>query len=178
MNKIIKRISLLMLCTSLMLPAISHARGGTDIYAGVGIGQSTLVYQGGTPDETSVGYKVFGGLHATGPFYAEVSHVNLGEFNNNPVEISGNALHVAGKLPFSSTVYALAKVGLFSWDVKGSGGGSNTGSDTSYGFAVAWNMPVGYTARVEWEHYTDVGQTTPGTGNDMTLLSVGIQMHF
>jgi len=177
MNKLIRRIATLLLCTSFLLPTTTYALGGSDAYVGFGAGQATLVRQS-NPNETAVGYKLFGGLHATGPFYVEVSHVELGDYFTDTVSISGNALHVAGKLPFSASVYALAKVGLFSWDVQTVGGSSTTGSDTSYGFAVAWSMPVGYTARIEWENYSDVGQTTPTNGNDMTLLSVGIEMHF
>ena len=176
MNKIIKRISIILLCSSILLPASAFARGGSDMYVGVGVGQSTQVNQG-SPNENSLGYKLFAGLHATGPFYAEVSIVNLGEFNNNSYEVSGNGIHVIGKLPFSATVAALAKVGLFSWDVQSSGGGSTTGSDTAYGFAIAWNM-MGYIARVEWETYSDIGQTNPSNGSDFSLLSVGLEMHF
>ena len=178
MNKLIKQISIIVLCTSFVLPATSHALGGASAYVGVSAGQATLIEQS-APDETATGYKIFGGLHVTGPFLVEVSHVNLGKYYNNAVEISGNALHLVGKLPFTPSIYALAKVGLFSWDVQySSSNASTTGSDTSYGFALAYMMPIGYTVRVEWESYADVGKVNSVSGNDMTLLSVGISLHF
>ncbi|MDH5445280.1 MAG: outer membrane beta-barrel protein [Gammaproteobacteria bacterium] len=181
MSNLIKRFSVLLFCLSGILPASAFALGGTDAYVGVSVGQATLVRQS-DPDETATGYKLFGGLHATGPFYVEVSHVNLGTyFKDTPseFEVSGNALHLSGKLPFTPSIYALAKVGIFSWDVEyNSSNVSRTGTDTSYGFSVGWAMPTGYTVRLDWEHYADIGKYNAFTGNDMTLLSLGISMHF
>jgi hypothetical protein len=162
----------------MLFPSLTYALGGASAYVGVSAGQATLIRQS-APDETATGYKIFGGLHVTGPFLVEVSHVNLGKYYNNVVEVSGNALHLVGKLPFTPAIYALAKVGLFSWDVQNtSSNSSTTGSDTSYGFALAYMMPIGYTVRVEWEQYSDVGKVNSVSGNDMTLLSVGISLQF
>lgn len=177
MNKYNRLVSLLGVCLSLCLPIKAMARG-SDAYVGVSIGQATLQRQG-NPDETDVGYKLFAGLNATGPFYAEVSHVNLGKFINDNTKVSGNALHLAGKLPFSSRLAALAKVGLFSWDVEYAGSNSSTtGTDASYGFAVTYILLTGQTLRFEWEHYSDVGQVNSVSGYDMSLASVGISFHF
>lgn len=163
------------------LPTTSFALSGTDAYAGVAAGQATLVRQS-DPDETAVGYKILGGLHATGPFYVEFAHVNLGTYfkdTNSEFEVSGNGLYLAGKLPFTPTVYALARVGIFSWDVEYQDSNvSRTGTNSSYGFSLGWKMPIGYTIRIDWEHYSDIGKYNTFTGNDMTMLSLGISLHF
>ena len=163
----------------MFVPTQVHAVA--DAYAGISAGQATLKQQG-SADETAFGYKIFAGLHATGPFYAEVSHVNLGEYYEGTAsarEISGNALHLAGKLPFSSRLAALAKVGLFSWDVEyNNSNSSTTGTDTTYGFALSYILLSGYKVRAEWEHYSDVGQVNTTNGHDMTLLTVGISFSF
>ena len=181
MSKHTSIVSVLILSLAMILPSTSHALGGNDAYVGVSAGQATYVQQS-DPDETATGYKIFGGLHATGPFYAEITHVNLGTYfkdTTSEFTVSGNAFYLAGKLPFSPSIYALAKVGLFSWDVEYQDSNiSRTGTDTTYGFALGWAMPSGYTVRLEWEHYADVGKYNTYTGNDMTFLSLGVQMHF
>ncbi len=178
MNKLSHHISIFILGMVFFIPMQVHANAGA--YAGVSAGQATLKRQG-NPDETAVGYKLFGGLHATGPFAVEVSHVNLGTYFDGTTserEISGNALHLVGKLPFTSRLAGLAKVGVFSWDVKHSSNASTTGTDTSYGFAATYILLTGQTVRAEWENYTDVGKVDATSGNDMTLLSVGISISF
>lgn len=179
MNKLSRSISIFILGISFFVPMQAHAAAGA--YVGVSAGQATLKRQS-NPDETAVGYKIFGGLHATGPFSVEISHVNLGEYfkdTANAREISGNALHLVGKLPFSSRLSALAKVGVFSWDVEyNNSNTSTTGTDTSYGFALTYILLTGQTVRVEWEHYADVGKVNSTSGNDMTLASIGISFSF
>lgn len=164
---------------SAFTPIQAFAEAGA--YVGVSVGQATLKRQS-NPDETAVGYKIFGGLHATGPFSVEVSHVNLGKYFKDTTsarEISGNALQLVGKLPFSSRLAALAKVGLFSWDVEyNNSNTSTTGTDTTYGFAVTYILLTGQTIRAEWEYFSDVGKYNNYTGNDMTLLSVGVSISF
>lgn len=181
MSKFSKRISLFMLCISIALPSTTYALGGSDAYVGVAAGQATLIQQG-APNETEIGYKALGGLHATGPFYVEVSHVNLGTYYKDTAsefEVSGNALYLAGKLPFTPSIYALARVGLFSWDVEYANSNvSRTGTDTAYGFSIGWVMPIGYTVRLDWDHYSEIGKYNTFSGNDMTLLSLGISLHF
>lgn len=179
MNHLRNRISLFVICLILFLPMQVHAEANA--YVGLSLGQATLKRQSNT-DETAFGYKIFAGLHATGPFYAEVSHINLGEYfkdTSNQREVSGNALHLVGKLPFSARLAALAKFGLFSWDVEyNNSNTSTTGTDTSYGFAVTYILLTGQTLRLEWEHYSDVGKVNTTSGNDMTLLSLGLSISF
>ena len=179
MNKLSRSLSILALCIPFLIPSLANAE--LNALAGVSAGQATLKRQS-NPDETAVGYKIFGGLHATGPFFVEVSHINLGEyFKDTPSarEISGNAIHLVGKLPFTSRISALAKVGLFSWDVEyNNSNTSTTGSDITYGFAMTYILPMGYTLRVEWENYADVGKYNTTTGNDMTLTTLGVSVSF
>lgn len=179
MNKFSRHLSIFFLCLPLFLPIQAMAEAGA--YAGVSAGQATLKRQG-NPDETALGYKLFGGLHATGPFSVEVSHVNLGKYfkdTASALEVSGNSLQLVGKLPFSSRLAGLAKVGLFSWDVQYNGSNtSTTGTDTAYGFAMTYILLTGQTLRFEWENYSDVGKVNNNSGNDMSLLSVGVSISF
>ena len=179
MYKISHRVSIFILGLALFVPMQAHAEAGA--YVGISAGQATLKRQS-NPDENAFGYKIFGGLHATGPFAVEVSHVNLGEYFSDTVnarEITGNALHLTGKLPFTSRLAALAKVGLFSWDVEyNDSNTSTTGTDTTYGFALTYVLLTGQTVRVEWENYSDVGKVNTTSGNDMTLATIGISLSF
>jgi len=179
MNKLSHHISIFIFGIVFFLPMQASAAAGA--YAGLSAGQATLKRQS-NPDETAVGYKLFAGLHATGPFAVEVSHVNLGKyFEDTPsaVEISGNAIHLVGKLPFSSRFAGLAKLGVFSWDVEyNNSNSSTTGTDTSYGFGLTYILLTGHTLRFEWENYTDVGKVNATSGNDMTLASIGISISF
>ena len=179
MHKFSRHLSLFVLCLPLFLPV--QAQADARAYVGIGAGQATLKNQG-SPDETAIGYKIFGGLYATGPFAVEVSHINLGKYYKdtaNAFEVSGNALHLVGKLPFSPRLAALAKVGLFSWDVQYNGStASTTGTDTTYGFALTYILMTGQTFRVEWENYSDVGKVNTYSGHDMTLISAGISISF
>ncbi len=179
MHKYSRHLSVFILCLPLMLPLQARAAAGA--YVGISAGQATLKNQG-SPDETAIGYKFFGGLQATGPFAVEVSHVNLGKYYKdtaNALEVSGNALHLVGKLPFSARLAALAKVGLFSWDVQYNGStASTTGTDTTYGFAMTYILLTGQTLRVEWESYSDVGKVNNYSGRDMNLISIGLSISF
>lgn len=179
MNKLYRHLTVLFLCLPLLLPVQTMADAGA--HAGISVGQATLRRQS-NPDETAFGYKLFAGLHATGPFSVEISHVNLGEYfedTSNAREISGNALHLVGKLPFTPRLAALAKVGLFSWDVEyNNSNTSTTGTDATYGFALTYILLTGQTLRFEWEHYADVGKVNTTTGNDMTLATIGISISF
>lgn len=179
MNKLSRSIAIFITGLVFFIPMQAHADAGA--YVGISAGQATLKRQSNT-DETALGYKLFGGLHATGPFFIEISHINLGEYFSdtaNAREISGNALHLVGKLPFTSRLSALAKVGVFSWDVEyNNSNTSTTGTDSSYGFALSYILLTGHAVRVEWEHFSDVGKINSTTGNDMTLASIGISIRF
>lgn len=176
MNKLSRHVSIFILGIAFFAPLQASADAGA--YVGISAGQATLKRQS-NPNETAVGYKLFGGLQASGPFAVEISHVNLGEYFNDVVEISGNALHLVGKLPFSSRFAALAKLGLFSWDVEYNNSNSSiTGTDTTYGFGLTYILLTGHTIRFEWESYSDVGKVNNTSGNDMTLASIGISVRF
>ena len=179
MNKLSHHIAIVITVLVFIIPLKTYAEAGA--YVGIGVGQGTLERQSNS-DETALAYKLFGGLHATGPFSVEVSHINLGEYFSdtaNAREISGNALHLVGKLPFTSRLTALAKVGVFSWDVEyNNSNTSTTGTDSSYGFALSYILLTGHIVRVEWEHFSDVGKVNSSTGNDMTHASLSISMRF
>jgi len=163
------------LCMALSVSTTPTAYGVGE-YVGANIGQATRKNQGNT-NQTDIGYKLYGGVHTTGPFYAELSYVNLGTYFDD--EYTGFGGYLLGNLPVNTRLSFLAKAGLFSWDIQDNTSNvSITGTDLAYGFGGTYILLSGYTIRVEWEHFTDVGKINSNQGHDMTLVSIGLIVKF
>jgi OOP family OmpA-OmpF porin len=163
-------------------PALAKDTGA---YAGGSIGLtsidicSELNALGATScDDEDTGLKVFGGYKFNRNLAVEGGYVDFGEISasagTSTVRVSSDALFAAavGILPVSGQFSVFGKVGLFMWDLTGTGTGigtiSDDGTDVFIGLGLNFDITQQFAVRAEWESYDD----------EMTMLSAGVQYNF
>jgi uncharacterized repeat protein (TIGR01451 family) len=150
-------------------------------------------------DDSSEGWKVFGGYNINEYFAAELAYVDLGEvtasfdgLSNDPAQmfidaarllpVLGDGVSIAalGRYPFGEKFAIFAKVGAYFWQAEASvvagsvPGGSlpdADGTDAVYGVGGDLYFGSRFGARLEWERYA----LDP---NDVDLVSASLLFRF
>lgn len=155
-----------LLAATMSLSLSAHA-AQPGLYLGAGLGSADDVIL----NETSAASKIFAGINLTSFLGLEVSYVNLGDYVNGIVTQDGVAYEVVGYLPLTPYVNLFGKVGAFDWRVR-SGGLSNRGTDSDYGFGLNAEVSPRVWLRGEYQKFLDVD------GGDVNLASVSVSYHF
>lgn len=147
-----------------------------DRFVGMGIGSATIddtATIGGTQmsvDDDDMGWKFYGGMLITDNFGFEAGWTDLGDMNQNGVDVETEGFTVAGlaSLPLGEAFSVYAKAGVFFWDQD-----VNTvnfdGQDLMYGLGVRMRFMEQFHVRLEWERFDTKFET------DMISVTGGIQ---
>jgi len=165
-----------------------------EFYVGGALGQTSTDVpdmsgvSGVSVDDSSTGYKVFGGYNVARFFAVEAAYVDGASVSvdmTDPTpfsasfETSGFAFRAMGVLPIREKFSLFADYGMYMWDgdvsVSGVGSGSTDGTDPVYGVGFGWNvMPQG-NLRVEMERYNT---SDNDVDMDVDMYSVGFAYKF
>ena len=165
-----------------------------EFYVGGALGQaSTDVPEannspGVTVDDSSTGYKVFGGYNVVKYFSVEGAYVDGASVSMNAapftssMETSGFAFRAMGVLPLREKLSLFADLGMYMWngdatvsDGNSTASGSTDGTDPVFGVGMGWQvMPQG-NVRVEIERYE---ASVEGVDMNTDLISVGFAYRF
>ena len=150
-----------------------------DNYIGMSVGKSDVDVSG-YDDPTA--FKVFGGLRAKN-FGIEGAYHNLGDFKASSifgdVKVAVKGFEVSGVafLPLNETVELFGKVGIFSYDYKGSISSfalstSDSGTELTYGAGAQFNVVKDFAIRAEYQKFTKI------TDSDVSTISIGAAYNF
>lgn len=181
---------------ALAAPALVSAQIPQGGYVGIGAGQSSMKDEssallGTSFDDSDTGWKIFGGYSFNPNFAVELAYIDFGEFSGrgggftDNWEARGFSFSALGMLPLANQFSLLGKVGLTGWDVDNnfSVGGvpfsaSDDGSDFNYGIGAQYDFTRQVGARLEWERFTNVGDSDSTGESDLDLLSVSVSYKF
>lgn len=168
-----KKTAWMGLAASLLISSGTYAG---DRFVGMGIGSATIddsANVSGTQlriDDDDIGWKFYGGMLITENFGFEAGWTDLGDMNQNGVDIETEGFTAAGlaSFPLSEDFSIYAKAGVFFWDQD-----VNTvnfdGQDLMYGVGVRMRLMDQFHVRVEWEQFDTKFET------DMISVTGGIQ---
>jgi OOP family OmpA-OmpF porin len=182
------------------LPGAATAQA-SGIYVGGAIGQADMK-QGcdGLPaglncDKKDTGWKAFAGYQFTQNWGIEGEYVDFGKTKANgtflglptsaDVKVNGWGLVGTGTLPLSPKFDLFGKLGVFWANVDSHasvGGGSASVSGHSaketFGAGARWNFSKNWSARLEWERFSKVGDSNTTGTSDVDFFSVGLAYKF
>jgi len=128
--------------------------------------------------------KLFGGYKFIPGFGLELAYIasmdmsmsmsNSDHYSSPHITLTGLNYSAVGFFPVSESASLTAKIGIFSWETKGSFSGysaTETGSDISLGVGVDFKVSESFTLRGELDRF----KLDNGTA---TLLSVGVMWSF
>lgn len=155
---------------------ISGGAFAGDRFVGMGIGYAFIddsTNVGGTRlsiDDEDIGWKLYGGMMITDNFGFEVGWTDLGDMNQNGVDLETEGFVAAGlaALPLTEDFSLYAKAGVFSWD-QDINTVSHDGVDPMYGLGARLRFMDQFHVRVEWEQFDTKFET------DMISVTGGIQ---
>jgi len=141
-------------------------------YAGGSFGQ----FKEDVTGETATGFKLFGGYQVNKNFAAEAGYVTTGTAKANGFEFKATGFTLAGVgiAPLNDQFSLFGTVGLFSWSVDATGGGSISGSDVFFGAGAMYNVSRNLSIRGEYDSYKLGGDAN----TTVTALSIGAQFRF
>lgn len=168
-----KKTAWMGLTASLLISSGTYAG---DRFVGMGIGSATTddsANVSGTQlsvDDDDIGWKFYGGMLITENFGFEAGWTDLGDMNQNGVDIETEGFTAAGlaSLPLSEDFSVYAKAGVFFWD-QDVNTVSFDGQDLMYGIGVRMRFMDQFHVRVEWEQFDTKFET------DMISVTGGIQ---
>lgn len=178
-----------------LLLAVTPALAG-EFYVGGALGQASTdtgvnETPGVTVDDSSTGYKVFGGYNVMKYFSVEGAYVDGASVTMNAsdptpfstsLETSGFAFRAMGVLPLREKLNLFADLGMYMWngdatvsDGNFSASGSTDGTDPVYGIGMGWQVIPKGNLRVEIERYDT---SVEGQSMDTDMISVGFAYKF
>lgn len=147
---------------------------------------------GGLPitgcDDSSTGWRAFGGYRFAPYFGYEIGYADLGKvtqtFAVGPTTFESTAidfvLFVA--IPFGQDFSFFVKGGVFRWDLDQKSPGFATtsvhGSDQTYGFGMHYNFGKNLALRLEYQKYLDIGDINTTGRSDFEVISAGLVFKF
>ncbi len=146
-------------------------------------------------DDSDLGWKFFAGFNFNQYFGIEMAYVDLGEAEASSVitaptagtaaiaaEADGFSFAAVGRYPLSNNIDVFGKVGVFAWDVEGTGNvtsgattvalnGDTDGTDVMFGVGGEYEITKNIGVRAEWERYKL-------DSDDVDLFSIGLEYDF
>lgn len=172
-KKIIGLATFTLLCSS--LPSFAG------VYVGAGAGYFRIEDQNFLDDDNDFkddrwSWKAFGGLDLGDIFSLEVSHVEFGKVEDDPLQLEADGETIAALLGFpigDSRLYA--KAGQLYWNADASIADTfnvnDDGNDTFYGVGARLGGDEGLGVKLELEHY-ELDDT------DIDMPSISLNMEF
>lgn len=163
----------------LFLPGVSHALE-VDVYGGFAAGYATQKQDAPTNDTTDTGLKAYLGTRFLGPIGVEAAYYNLGKYNSSANKVTA----VGGDVMLNMDIRGMtvfAKGGVVGWtETDLASGAQTTGQDVTYGIGINLAVDRHVLFRTELELFRNVGKdsATSNPGNDMSLLSFGVNFQF
>jgi hypothetical protein len=166
---------------TVILAAIPSSALG-DVYVGGGLGQASFKddVSNVTFDESTTGWKVYGGLRVLKFLGAEISYVDFGSLDGNEggvsweAESSGWDAFAVGALPIAF-VELFVKAGVVYADLETRVSGNSSSDndfDPAYGLGVALILGERVGIRAEWERFEI------GTIDDLNMYGLGVELRF
>ncbi len=160
------------LAASLLISGSAYA----DRFVGMGVGSANIddsANVGGTQlsvDDDDMGWKLYGGMMITDNFGFEAGWTDLGDINQNGVDLETEGFVAAGlaSLPLTENLSLYAKAGVFFWD-QDVNTVSFDGQDLMYGIGARLRFMDQFHVRLEWEQFDTKFQT------DMISITGGVQ---
>ena len=165
-----------------------------EFFVGGALGQASTDVPGATSgsgvtvDDSSTGYKVFGGYNVARYFSVEGAYVDGASVKMDAapysasLETSGFAFRAMGVLPLREKLSLFADLGMYMWDGDATindgfstASGSTDGTDPVYGIGMGWQAMKNGKVRVEIERYTT---SSEGVDMDTDMISVGFAYNF
>ena len=171
-------------------------------YAGVGFGSATakdFCDTGGIPglsvsscDDKTSGWKLFGGRTFSKHLAVEAAYTAGSDFKasatllSTPISVTAKASFlegtVLGMLPLGERFALLGKIGVSYWDLKVSGSGitseSESGLGLTYGFGAQFDFTPKFGVRGEWQMYPQIGDEDTTGQDDVDVLSASLYYRF
>ena len=147
-------------------------------------------------DNKDTGLKVFAGFQLNPNAALEFGWVDLGEatikgtdsfFGTTNATWKADGLYVAGigSIPVGSAASFFGKIGLFRWkaDLKidtdfGFASDDDSGTDLLFGIGASFNLGSSAALRLEWERFSDVGDSSSVGQSDVDMLSASLLFRF
>ena len=173
-------------------PALSQDDSGWFIGGTGGVSDAkqgcTAVSAGVTCDDTSTGWRAFGGYRFNPYLGYEIGYADLGKVTQTLAGASATfestAIDVVlfAALPIGQDFSFFIKGGVFRWDLDlkspGAATTSSHGQDTTYGFGLHYNFTRNFALRLEWQRYNDVGNVDITGQSHIEVTSAGLVLKF
>ena len=192
----------LLAASALAFSPLSQAQMTGQWYAGVGFGQSKakdgctgLAGTGVTScDDTDTAARIFGGYKFNQNIAAEVGYSDLGKAKLSGIVLGLPAsaewkgtvwdFSAVGILPINQQFSVFGRLGLTAWSVDLNvtvaglpGSASASGTDTTYGLGVQWDINNQFGLRGEWQQFQSLGDDNTGQ-SDVSVVGVSALMKF
>ena len=144
-------------------------------------------FPGFSCDDSSTGWRAFGGYRFNPYFGYELGYADLGKITQTlagfaPATFESTAIDVVlfVALPLGSDFSFFVKGGVFRWDVESPGFAttSSHGQDTTYGFGMHYNFTNNFALRLEWQRYNDIGDVSTTGQTHIEVISAGLVLKF
>lgn len=184
------------LALALACPAIQAFGQDSHFFVGAAVGSSNKrdgcdgLPGGVSCDHKDAGWKLFGGYQFNKYLGAELGYTDLGKVKASggglsaKAKIDGFELTGVGTLPLADKFSAYAKLGFIRSDVDTSAkfagvkvSEKDHSTDLTFGLGLRYDFTSSVGARLEWQHYDNVGNSSTGK-SDVNLLSVGVLFKF
>lgn len=172
-------------------PALSQDAGwfigGTGGVVDAKQGCPAGAFVGFSCDDSSTGWRAFGGYRFSPYFGYEIGYADLGKITQTlvgfaPATFESTAIDVVlfVALPLGQDFSFFAKGGVFRWDVESPGFAttSSHGQDTTYGFGMHYNFTNNFALRLEWQRYNDIGDSGTTGQSHFEVTSAGVVLKF
>ena len=100
-------------------------------------------------------------------------------------EATAYEILAVGTLPFTRQLSGYAKAGAFRWDVDtraavgaAARGGGDDGTDFTYGLGLKYDFTRNFAARLEFQRYNNVGETSTTGQSDINMWNIGLMYKF
>lgn len=167
-------------------------------YVGFGLGMSTakdacdgVSGPGISCDDEDTAFKILGGYQVNPNFAVELGYTDLGKasasftgLGNVSFESSGFEVLAVGIAPVAPNWSLFGKLGFFIWDVDAKDGTglvgnmSESGSDLTYGFGASYDFSKNSALRIEYQVYTDIGDSNTTGKDDISVLGASLIFKF
>lgn len=150
-------------------------------------------------DNSSTGFKVFGGYQFNRTWGVEASYIDFGSPNFNGVVSVGGAtgsfggsadltawtLALTGTMPLSQQWDLTGKVGVYNWSADNAGAiasvpgvgtfavaaGDDSGTDAMAGIGIRYNINKNFGVHADWEYFNS-------SNNSVNMFSIGLRYKF
>ena len=140
-------------------------------------------------DDSSTGWRAFGGYRFGPHFGYEIGYADLGKVTQTlagfaPATFESTAIDFVLVLtvPFGQDFSFFVKGGVFRWDLDVKSSGATTtsahGADQTYGFGMHYDFTRNFALRLEWQKYLDIGDVNTTGRSDIEVISAGFVFKF